>query len=209
MKGDSLRLVFHVHVYFAHVCMRLEPRASRRTMVKAWRKGERHSVECGKSAVMPITTWNLSMSSKTGWQTPWRKQRRLWPSQRMTWRSTTIGNVPQLQTLGAISRSCGINMTSVHLTCTWPVRHMDVTYIHLSKVQCLFSLHFLHSLLIIYWAICSLPFSLIHLHPPLPSFISFFYIFSFLSHLFKPGWVQIDEELTNLGSILCFYGRSS
>jgi len=65
---------------------------------------------------------------------------------------------------GAISRSCGINMTSVHLTCTWPVCHMDVTYIHLSKVQCLFSLHFLRSLLIIYWAICSLPFSLIHLH---------------------------------------------
>jgi len=41
--------------------------------------------------------WNPSMSSKIRWQTAWRKQRRLWPSRRMTWRSTTIRNAPQLR----------------------------------------------------------------------------------------------------------------
>jgi len=40
--------------------------------------------------------WNPSMSSKTGWKTPWRKQRQLWPSQKTTWCSTTIGNGPRL-----------------------------------------------------------------------------------------------------------------
>jgi len=40
--------------------------------------------------------WNPSMSSKTRWKTPWRKQRWLWPSQKTTWRSTTIGNGPRL-----------------------------------------------------------------------------------------------------------------
>jgi len=41
--------------------------------------------------------WNPSTSSETGWRTPWRKWRQLWPSQKTTWRSTTIGNGPQLQ----------------------------------------------------------------------------------------------------------------
>jgi len=36
-----------VCAYFARVQTRAEPQASRRTMVKAQRKGERHSVECG------------------------------------------------------------------------------------------------------------------------------------------------------------------
>jgi len=46
IKGDSLRLVFRMCAYFARVQMRAEPQASRRTMAKARRKGERHSVEC-------------------------------------------------------------------------------------------------------------------------------------------------------------------
>jgi len=41
--------------------------------------------------------WNPSMSSDTRWRTPWRKQRRLWPSQQTTWRSTTTRNNPRLQ----------------------------------------------------------------------------------------------------------------
>ena len=30
-----------------------------------------------------------------------------------------------------------------------------------------------------------------------------------VENYFKPGWVQIDEELTNICLILCFYARSS
>jgi len=40
--------------------------------------------------------WSLLTSSRTGWRTPWRKQRQLWPSQKMTWHSITIGNKPSL-----------------------------------------------------------------------------------------------------------------
>jgi len=47
IKGDSLRLIFRVCAYFARMQMRAEPQASRWTMAKAQRKGERHSVECG------------------------------------------------------------------------------------------------------------------------------------------------------------------
>jgi len=58
-------------LYFMCVRMRAEPRASRWTMVKAWQKGERHSVECSHAHHCAWTMTSVMCDLGSALHSPW------------------------------------------------------------------------------------------------------------------------------------------